>query len=280
MTRTPVPGGGRHGHLHAGTDTRAEERAPSGKHAGGSADRVRGGAGAMRAATATPPGERAPAGKGALVVLEGIDGAGKSTQHVRLAARLESEGYRVVASREPTDGPHGRRIREIARSGRAATSAEEEVRLFLDDRREHVEQVIAPALAAGQVVLLDRYYLSTIAYQGALGIDPGFIQQANESFAPPPDLALILMLPVAEALERIRAGRPGGLDVAFEGADYLERVAAIFRRMPERFDPRVTEVRIVDATRDPDTLAVRLAELTLARLADLDVPRRWPGRAG
>lgn len=245
MSRTPVPGSGAHGYVHTAADTRAAERAPS--------------------------------GRGALVVLEGIDGAGKSTQHARLARRLEAEGYRVVASREPTDGPHGRRIREIAQAGRQAMSAEEEVRLFLDDRREHVAQVIAPGLAAGQVVLLDRYYLSTIAYQGALGIDPGFIQQANESFAPPPDLALILMLPVAEALARIRAGRTGGLDVAFERADYLERVAAIFRRMPERFDPRVTEVRIVDASADPDVIAVRLSEITLARLADLDVPRRWPG---
>ncbi len=245
MSRTPLPGGGLHGYVHAGTDTRAAEDAP--------------------------------AGRGALIVIEGIDGAGKSTQHARLAARLLAEGYAVTASREPTGGPHGRRIREIARAGRQATSAEEEVRLFLDDRREHVAQVIAPALAAGQVVLLDRYYLSTIAYQGALGIDPGFIQQANESFAPPPDLALILMLPVAEALARIRAGRAGGLDVAFERADYLERVASIFRSMPARLDPRVTETRIVDASGDPDLIALRLAELSLARLADLDVPRRWPG---
>lgn len=245
MSRTPVPGSGLHGYVHAGTDTRDAER-PS-------------------------------AGRGALIVLEGIDGAGKSTQHARLARRLEAEGYGVVASREPTDGPHGRRIREIARAGRQAVSAEEEVRLFLDDRREHVERVIAPALSAGQVVLLDRYYLSTIAYQGALGIDTGFIQQANESFAPPPDLALLLMLPVAEALARIRAGRAGGLDVTFERADYLERVAAIFRRMPERFDPRVTEVRIVDASGDVDAIAMRLADLALARLAALGIPRRWPG---
>ncbi|HEX7127007.1 MAG TPA: dTMP kinase, partial [Thermodesulfobacteriota bacterium] len=231
----------------------------------------------VHAGTDTRDAEAAPPGRGALIVIEGIDGAGKSTQHARLAERLAAEGYAVTASREPTDGPHGRRIREIAREGRRAASAEEEVRLFLDDRREHVSRVIAPALAAGRVVLLDRYYLSTIAYQGALGIDPGFIQQANESFAPPPDLALILMLPVAQALDRIRAGRPGGLDLAFERADYLERVAALFRSMPDRLDPSVTEVRIVDASGDADLIARRLAELSLARLADLGVPRRWPG---
>lgn len=216
------------------------------------------------------PAER----RGALIVLEGIDGAGKSTQAARLADALRAAGYEVVASREPTAGPHGQRIRELARAGRAGVSPEEELALFLADRREHVAQVIAPALAAGQVVVLDRYYLSTMAYQGALGLDVEAIQRANEAFAPPPDLALILVIPVAEALARIDGNRPGGPDAAFERADYLERVAALFAGMPARFDPARTAVRLVDATGSPDAVAARLVAEATARLTGLGIPRR------
>jgi dTMP kinase len=211
--------------------------------------------------------------KGALVVVEGIDGAGKSTQAARLAAALRADGHDVRQSREPTDGPHGRRIREIARAGRAGVSPREELQLFLDDRRAHVAEVVAPALAAGRLVLLDRYYLSTIAYQGALGLDPVEIQRANEAFAPPPDLALILTLPVDVALARIRAGRPDGTDAAFERASYLERVAGIFASMPARLDPARTRVELVDATGSPDAVAARLAGLTRQRLEALGVRR-------
>ncbi len=208
------------------------------------------------------------------MVLEGIDGAGKSTQAARLAAALRAAGYDVVASREPTGGPYGQRIRELARGGRAGVTAEEELALFLADRREHVEGVIRPALAAGKVVLLDRYYLSTMAYQGALGLDVKDIQTKNEAFAPPPDLALILTLPVHDALARIAGNRPGGPDAAFELADYLERVAAIFASMPARFDPSRTAVRLIAATGSADSAADRLVAEATSRLAALNVPRR------
>jgi dTMP kinase len=217
----------------------------------------------------TPTGRGA---RGALIVIEGIDGAGKSTQAARLAGALAADGYDVRHSREPTDGPHGRRIREMARAGRGSTTPEAELALFLDDRRAHVADVIAPALAEGGVVLLDRYYLSTMAYQGALGLDPAAIQAANEAFAPRPDLALVLALPIDAALARIRAGRPEGTDAAFERADYLGRVAAIFADMAERFPPGVVE--IVDASGDADRLADRLASLAGARLRALGAPRR------
>lgn len=218
--------------------------------------------------------EAARGGRGALVVLEGIDGAGKSTQAARVAEALRADGYDVVTSREPTDGPFGRRIREIAREGRAALAPEDELTLFLQDRRVHVSTLIEPALAAGRVVVLDRYYLSTMAYQGALGLDPAEIQWLNEAFAPPPDLALILTLPVPEALARIRAGRADGLDPRFEQAEYLERVAAIFEGMPGRFDRARTAVRLVPASGDPDQVSARLVEAARARLAELGVGPR------
>ena len=113
----------------------------------------------------------------------------------------------MILSREPTDGPFGRRLRESATTGRL--SAEKELELFHQDRREHVETLIHPALRGGEIVILDRYYFSTMAYQGVRGFDPGEIRRINEEFAPRPDLLLLLDLSLDTALERIgvRDGR-------------------------------------------------------------------------
>ena len=141
--------------------------------------------------------------QGLFIVLEGIDGTGKSTQGGLLAEWFRAQGREVVASREPTDGPWGREIRATAATGRL--SPQDELDLFLKDRRQHVEELIAPALAAGKVVILDRYYFSTMAYQGMRGFDPAEIRRQNEEFAPKPDLLFILDLDVVTALSRIGA---------------------------------------------------------------------------
>ena len=162
--------------------------------------------------------------RGCLIVVEGIDGTGKSTQAKRLAEWLGKQGREVVLSREPTDGPWGRKLRESAASGRL--SPQDELQYFLSDRREHVEGKILPALAAGKVVILDRYYFSTMAYQGARGFDPAEIRRLNESFAPVPDLLLILDLDVDRALTRI--GHRGDTANEFEQRDALQRCRDIF----------------------------------------------------
>src|SRR5690606_29927239 len=105
--------------------------------------------------------------RGLFIVLEGIDGTGKSTQAVRLGEWFSRAGHEVLISREPTDGPWGRKLRESAATGRL--SADEELECFLEDRRQHVRELIEPALREGKVVILDRYYFSTMAYQGARG---------------------------------------------------------------------------------------------------------------
>jgi len=199
--------------------------------------------------------------KGLLVVVEGVDGAGKSTVLKHLAAHCGRHWPEVVTSREPTTGPHGRRIRESALSGRLPL--EEELELFMRDRREHVDTLIAPALSRGALVLLDRYYFSTAAYQGARGADPRSILAANEVFAPAPDLLLLLDCPPAVTLERIRS-RGGGAD-AFEGVEALEAVRSIFLSLEHPC------IRPVDATEAPDVVAGKcvafLDELLQARLA-------------
>jgi dTMP kinase len=166
---------------------------------------------------------------GLLIAFEGIDGTGKSSQIQLLAATLRGQGREVVTTREPTDGEYGQRIRQLYVK-RDTVSREEELALFVADRREHVAQVIAPALAAGKVVLTDRYYFSTAAYQGANGLNVDDILRQNESFAPRPGLVLLLQIPVAEGLRRIRQLR-GERPDSFEGEEYLARVAAVYDRL-------------------------------------------------
>jgi dTMP kinase len=183
--------------------------------------------------------------KGVLVVVEGVDGAGKSTVLRHLRAVCEALGREVVAGREPTDGPHGRRLRESAAQGRLPLEAELE--LFILDRRAHVEEVILPALSKGAVVLLDRYYFSTAAYQGARGADPEAILRMNEAFAPEPDVVLLLDLDPMLSLERIRA-RGGGVD-AFERLEALQAVRDIFLSIKRPY------LEVVDASGSADLVA-------------------------
>jgi dTMP kinase len=173
---------------------------------------------------------------GLFIVFEGIDGTGKSTQLHLLAEKLRKLGYAVVATREPTDGPYGQKIRELF-SDRGAVSREEELELFIADREQHVKQVIAPALADGCVVICDRYYLSTVAYQGANGMDQEQILKKNENF-PAPDLAIILEIEAAHGIHRIQKQRNEHPNT-FEGEANLQKVAKIFATMRHDYIARI-----------------------------------------
>lgn len=161
---------------------------------------------------------------GFLLAVEGVDGAGKSTVLNALEQHCRHQGLACLRSREPTDGPFGKRLRQSAQSGRSSLA--QELEWFLADRREHVEAVIAPALARGDVVLLDRYYFSNAAYQGARGADPDEVLRLNEAFAPVPDLVLLLDCAAEVSLERIR--RRGSIPDEFERREALETVRRIF----------------------------------------------------
>ncbi|MDR3628782.1 MAG: dTMP kinase [Desulfocapsaceae bacterium] len=176
---------------------------------------------------------------GKLIVFEGIDGTGKSTQLSLLGQVLGERGLPVLSTCEPTDGVYGRRIRALYRN-RESISRLDELQLFLADRREHVQDCIVPALAAGKIVLCDRYFLSTIAYQGAAGLDPAAILQQN-SFAPVPDLALLFQAPAATGIARI-TGRRGEILNDFEQKDALAKVAEIFASLDYPY------IRRIDAT--------------------------------
>lgn len=164
--------------------------------------------------------------KGFLIVIEGIDGAGKSTQAETLMNRLQKRGFDVVYFREPSGSQWGREIKRKALDPDSITP-EEELELFQKDRKENVEKNLKPALEKNKIVVLDRYYFSTIAYQGAKGIDEERIKRMNEEFAVEPDLVFILDIDPREGLDRIKNRKKK--DRLFERADYLARVRRIFR---------------------------------------------------
>ena len=166
--------------------------------------------------------------RGSLIVFEGIDGTGKSTQVELLARYLRARGIDVVTGFEPARGPWGMRVREAALAG-DRLSIEEEIACLLQDRREHVRDVIEPALQEGKWVLLDRYYLSMMAYQGASGANVEEIREWNEAFATIPDVALWLDIPIELSQERMHA-RGNGKD-AFENEKFLSDCAAIYSAM-------------------------------------------------
>ena len=166
---------------------------------------------------------------GFLIALEGIDGAGKTTQARLLAEGLQARGYEVVLTREPSDGPAGRKLRGYLQGAGPRLSPLEELNLFMADRREHVAEVIRPALARGAIVVTDRYYYSSMAYQGARGLDSAWILAENEAFAPAPDLVFILVLVPALGLGRLKDR--GASRQMTEARDYLQGVADIYQSL-------------------------------------------------
>ncbi len=161
---------------------------------------------------------------GKLIVFEGIDGSGKTTQSKALHAQLLDLGIGSRWFREPGDSPAGRRIRELAMT-EELLSPEAELALFVSDRRENVSQNLLPGIAAGQIIILDRYYFSSACYQAARGLDMGSILSLHSRFAPQPDLAIYIDVEVEAALARISKGR-NSRAIRFEIGDYLAKVRA------------------------------------------------------
>jgi dTMP kinase len=169
--------------------------------------------------------------RGKLIVLEGIDGSGKTTLSRGIAERLRAFGHNVVVTKEPTDGPLGQRIREIARSGRATVSKEEELDLFHRDREEHVRELVRPSLAAGAWVVQDRSFYSTVAYQGERGFDRAALLEKERAIAPDPDLLFVVDVPAELAVERIHTVRNLAAD-DFERLETLQRIRRVFLDLP------------------------------------------------
>jgi dTMP kinase len=173
----------------------------------------------------SPPPRTPQDDNGILIVFDGIDGGGKTTQAKLLADILTAAGETVTLSKEPTDGPWGKQLRASATTGRMSLA--DELHAFTEDRKQHVAALIAPALARGEIVILDRYFYSTIAYQGARGGDVAAIEAEQRAIAAQPDVAFIPDLDVSTALTRISHSR-GEIPNEFEQFDSLSKVRQIF----------------------------------------------------
>lgn len=189
---------------------------------------------------------------GKLIVFEGIEGAGKSTHVARLATSLEAAGHRVQVTREPGGCALGIELRRLAMEFREPPPvALAELLLYLADRAQHLADVIRPALAAGEVVLCDRFSASTIVYQGiARGLDTELVTRLDALVRgrTAPDLTVLLDCPVAIGLARAH-----GSDRFHEEAlGFHQRVRQGFRWLAERDPARHV---VVDATAAPDDVA-------------------------
>ncbi|MGK0188114.1 MAG: dTMP kinase [Verrucomicrobiales bacterium] len=169
---------------------------------------------------------------GLFVVIDGIDGAGKTTQCALLAQFFGERGILCALSKEPTGVDWGKKLRESAASGRL--SLEDELDYFIKDRRDHIARTIQPVLDAGGVVILDRYYYSTVAYQGSRGGDQSEILRVHHAFAPEPDVGIIMDIPASGGLWRVRAR--GDEPNEFEDQQALDQAREIFRDLAAKND--------------------------------------------
>jgi len=200
---------------------------------------------------------------GLFVTLEGGEGAGKSTAAAALAALLRAEGHEVLATREPGGTKGAEAVRALLLTTDTPLHPLAQTMLHFAARADHVETVLRPALARGAVVICDRYYDSTMAYQAyGQGVPRAAVERLIELIGLPPDLSFFLELPAATAAARLTA-RAGASDRYEQmGEDFTARVMAGFDDIAAREPQRCVRV---DATLPPEALAARLRDLIRAR---------------
>ncbi len=144
--------------------------------------------------------------RGIFICIEGIDASGKSTQARWLVRNLRRRGFDAIYTTEPSKSEVGSFIRRYILQRKKRVPAVVEALLFAIDRIDHVESKIEPALESGKIVVSDRYVYSSLAYQGAAGLDVGWIEQINR-MALPPDLAIYMDVPPEVVVKRMRRRR-------------------------------------------------------------------------
>ena len=202
------------------------------------------------------------------VTIEGIEGSGKTTQVHLLAEALGRAGHAVRVTREPGDTPLGARIRELLLHDDLPISPAAELHLLLADRAEHVETVLRPALARGEIVLCDRFSESTLAYQAygrGLPLDEVRAADAVARGGLVPDLTFVLDCSVGVGLERTHARRGDAAADRFEseGGAFHERVRDGFLALA-RAEPR--RITVVAADRPAETVRDEILAAVRARL--------------
>ncbi len=201
------------------------------------------------------------------VTFEGIDGSGKSTQLRLLADHLQAKGHEVIVTREPGGSEGAEDIRRLLVEGDPGRwSAETEVLLFTAARRDHVERLIQPGLAAGAIVVSDRFADSTRVYQGATRGDLRATVDALHArmIAMEPDLTLVIDMDPDAALARGLARQSGEDRFEDFGAAFQRKLRDGFLALTEEYPDRV---RLVDGSRDREAVAADVAAIVDAALA-------------
>ena len=204
---------------------------------------------------------------GLFISFEGIDGSGKSTQAKLLARALEDLGHEVVLTREPGGSPGAEEIRSLVLEGDPDRwSAQTELLLFTAARRDHLERLIDPALAAGKNVITDRFADSTRMYQGTRSGDlRAMVDQLHDLvIGREPDLTFLIDMDPDLGLARAK-GR-GGTEERFEdfGADLQHKMRAGFLDLAQQYSDRF---RVIDGTRDVETVAADVLQIALGALS-------------
>jgi dTMP kinase len=163
--------------------------------------------------------------RGLFIVFEGIDGSGKDTHIKLLSEELRQQGHSVLETAEPSGNEVGALLRRYQRKSGKRLPAETEALLYTADRYEHVRNIVEPALKKGQIVLSNRYFYSTLAYQGAMGVDLDWIREMNR-FAPKPDAAILLDILPEFSLQRLKRRK-----TVFEQLENLRKVREIYVRL-------------------------------------------------
>lgn len=193
---------------------------------------------------------------GKFIVIEGLDGSGQSTQAETLKVFLSEEGKEVVLTKEPTaDSDAGKKIKEILRE-KNIISPWELQKLFVQDRKEHLSNLILPSLKKGMIVISDRYFFSTFAYGVSDGLDLDKLIEMNNDFLLP-DLTFILKVSPEICMERIEE-RGKGTEL-FEKKEKLEKVWQTYEILPNKFK----NVYMIDGEKTKGEVFSRIKEIAL-----------------
>ena len=198
--------------------------------------------------------------KGKFIVIEGIDASGKGTIAMLMAGYLHDKipKEKILVTFEPTQGKYGAEIRKILKKeSNPKKNAERCLRLYVEDRKEHIKNVILPALKEGKIVICDRYKYSTVAYQNAQGVPIKKIIKMHKGM-PKPDLVIILDVDPEIAIKRIVKDRKRKDFDKFEKKEFLALVREKFLLMPQIFPNE--NIKIVDASQP--------AEVTFSKIVD------------
>lgn len=189
--------------------------------------------------------------KGRLIVFEGLDGSGKTTQLELLFQYLKNKKQKVIKTCEPTDGPIGKLIRRALKH-ELKFSWETLQLMYSADRADHLDKLILPSVGAGKIVISDRYFFSTLAY-GELNLDGKWLRELGKNF-PMPDATFLIDTPVSVAMERMESSR--GSKELYERKNFLDKVRKNYLKQAKEFS-----FYVLDGTKAKNEIAKEVLEI-------------------